>query len=192
MTKEKENPSTEKSQIISELANKLGFSVDLLQSVVGNRIKGTALVSEDGSFQFTAQSSTGARSETVKKTKRGSYIAKSLKTGCMQMTLKAEADSADPFADMMAEAVTLAKPSQKKNVIEPKGRILAQTPTITVRLDHDHCTIQSLVTVDVANTSDYSGAVVSEIGALMRILSQNREKILRMKNNYEKTVTKNN
>lgn len=73
MTKEKENPSTEKSQIISELANKLGFSVDLLQSVVGNRIKGTAIVSEDGSFQFTTQSSTGARSETVKKTKRGSY-----------------------------------------------------------------------------------------------------------------------
>lgn len=73
MTKEKEKPSTEKSQIISELANKLGFSVDLLQSVVGNRIKGTAIVSENGSFQFTAQSSTGARSETVKKTKRGSY-----------------------------------------------------------------------------------------------------------------------
>ncbi len=46
MTKEKENPSTEKSQIISELANKLGFSVDLLQSVVGNRIKGTFSLSQ--------------------------------------------------------------------------------------------------------------------------------------------------
>ena len=148
-------------------------------------------MSEDGSFQFTAQSSTGARSETVKKTKRGSYIAKSLKTGGMQMTLKAEADSADPFADMMAEAATLAKPSQKKSVVEPSGRILAQTPTITVRLDHNQCTIQSLVTVDVANTSDYSGAVVSEIGALMRIISQNRDKILRMKNNYEKNHNKN-
>ena len=46
MTKEKEEPSTEKSQIISELANKLGFSVDLLQSVVGNRIKGTFSLSQ--------------------------------------------------------------------------------------------------------------------------------------------------
>ena len=46
MTKEKENPSTEKSQIISELANKLGFSVDLLQSVVGNRIKPTFSLSQ--------------------------------------------------------------------------------------------------------------------------------------------------
>ena len=46
MTKEKENLSTEKSQIISELANKLGFSVDLLQSVVGNRIKGTFSLSQ--------------------------------------------------------------------------------------------------------------------------------------------------
>ena len=46
MTKEKEKPSTEKSQIISELANKLGFSVDLLQSVVGNRIKGTFSLSQ--------------------------------------------------------------------------------------------------------------------------------------------------
>ena len=46
MTKEKEKSSTEKSQIISELANKLGFSVDLLQSVVGNRIKGTFSLSQ--------------------------------------------------------------------------------------------------------------------------------------------------
>ena len=46
MTKEKEKPSTEKSQIISELANKLGFSVDLLQSVVGNRIKGKFSLSQ--------------------------------------------------------------------------------------------------------------------------------------------------
>ena len=46
MTKEKEKTSTEKSQIISELANKLGFSVDLLQSVVGNRIKPTFSLSQ--------------------------------------------------------------------------------------------------------------------------------------------------
>ena len=52
MTKEKEKTSTEKSQIISELANKLGFSVDLLQSVVGNRIKGTFSLSQMSRTEF--------------------------------------------------------------------------------------------------------------------------------------------
>lgn len=177
----------EKEQIAAKYASLLDISPEVVKSLIGTKIRGSATINGDGAFSFTPSVDTGPRSQRVATTRHGSYINRSLLNGQYSMTVKAPLNATDPAADIVDESLTLLKKiSSQQTKMKQTGRILYKDDIISLCTDYSTCSIYAEIKCNIENTHDYAGLIVSQIGRVLSVLAQNKDKITRMKKNFNK------
>ncbi len=164
-----------------ELARLLGLSEERIRTLLGTKVRGTAEFTQTGDFHFCPQKETGPRLEQIKRTRGGSTLTKTLKDQSrLKMTLYSEPGSADPEADIIAEANQLLKSIGRADGLKMKGRTILDTDTVRIRADTATATLNVMMAVPMRRGADYATMVVNQISAVLKALAMNRDKIKKL------------
>lgn len=187
MEKQTKIPAGEaREEAVKELAALLGASEERIRQLLGSKVKGTAEFSQSGDFHFTPQRETGPRLEHVRRTRGGSSLTRTLREQSrLKMTLYSSPGSEDPEADLVDEANQLLKPTGKK--IAPIGRTLLKQERITIRADSKTGMLNLTISIPMLRGTDYSTAIVNEIGQALKAVAMNRDKLRRIESKNEVT-----
>lgn len=188
MEKQKKIPAGEaREEAIRELASLLGESEERIRQLLGSKVKGTAEFSQNGDFHFTPQRETGPRLEQVRRTRGGSSLTRTLKEQSrLKMTLYSTPGSEDPEADLIDEAAQLLKNTSKK--LLPRGRTLLKKEHLVIRADSHTGLLNVTISVPLVRGTDYSTAIVNEIGQAVKAVAMNRDKLRRLENKNNNTL----
>ena len=189
--KNKISPGEAREEAVRELAALTGESEERVRQLLGSKVRGTAEFSQSGDFHFTPQRETGPRLEQVRRTRGGSSLTRTLRDQPrLKMTLYSSPGSTDPEADLVDEANQLLKPAGKR--LAPAGRTLIKQGRIAIRADCKTGTLNLTISIPMLRGTDYSTAIVNEMGQALKAVAMNRDKLRRLETKNEtilKTTT---
>ncbi len=170
---------------ISQLSAMLGLEADVLRSMVGKRVKGTAEFSRSGGFRFDPARSSGKTQEEVRKTPRGSKLVRTLGESRLKLSCTAPADEPDPEGWIADEVNRLLKDDGMPRV-RRRCRIIDRSERIDILADLRGGKILLSVTVPFAEKTDLYADTVSTLSDLLKRMSLNRSKIEKLQRDYIK------
>ncbi len=147
-----------------------------LNNLTTRRLRGSASIAPDGSFDFRPQQTSEERRTLVRKTQNGSALYRTAVNERLSVSLTAPQGIPDPEAWMAREMNELLSQNGSKPRVKETGCLLAKTPRTELRIDQRAGVLRALIVLPLQNLNVVPH-LASETAILLSHASVNREAI---------------